>query len=485
MTGEILNFFGNSYDDEAVEGVYVKIDNNEIIKAKGTATWSFALPTINLKSGLHKLEIYAREKNDSGKEILSNKITRNFYFDESGPIVRVESHINGMPVGHRPWLLGKTGYYIKDLELKLKKQIQEIKYENFKQKFKRNPELVPKIETIPVKSSEVNSLKQKISQKNKIQKIFMSYDNGKTYIKNTNVAIPPKWKIRLQTQNLEEGNHMLQIKAITLNNEERIEYFKVILDKSIPTVIIDKPNENTDLNEKIVIRGSTNDNGNVEEVQVALKRFDKNLGNLPKFVQGIYLWVQAFGGPWISGGFGLTFFEDIVRLEGLFGWIPTYENIRDMGQDPETTGEGLLRTVTNEPGYDPRFSGFVTGGKLLARVIDIPFEFFWGEDAKNFSISAEIGCGFYWYSGYGSATNEKNNEYYYLKRPDFYDGYQPAKDGKFLAGFMYQIDYFKVQRYGPFRKFALYFEHSFLFIASEIEGGLIMQFGFGMRNAIF
>lgn len=483
MTGEVLIFFGNAYDDDTLEAVYVRIDDGEIKLAKGTNRWQFSLPTIGLATGKHKIEVFAKEKNSEGKEILSEKIVRYFYFDERGPIVDVKSHINGSPIGHRPWLVGNVKYYIKDLELKLKKEIQEEKYEKLKKKYRRNPELLPAADTIPVKVNEVNSFKRKVLKENQVDTVILTYNNGKNYFKNYRKL--PNWKIRLQTQFMGDGEHMLQIKAITKNGESNLEYFKVIIDRNIPTVIIDKPIENMPLNETIAIRGSTNDNGTIEEVQVALKRFDKDLGKIPQFVQGIYLWAQAFGGPWVSGGFGLSFFDDIVRLEGMFGWTPTYENIRDFGTDPEKVPEGILRTSTTSTQYSPRFSGFSVGGKLLARVIDIPFEFFWGEDARNFSISVEIGAGFYWFSGFAAAANELNNSYYNLKRPDLEDGYQASKDGKVVAGFMYQIDFFKVERYGLFRKFALYFENAFFFVASEIEGGLIPQFGFGIRNALF
>jgi hypothetical protein len=292
---------------------------------------------------------------------------------------------------------------------------------------------------------------------------------------------------------MNNGTYMLQLKTVTNSNKDNICYFKIIIDRDLPRVIIDKPFENDEVNDKIFVRGSADDpNGKVQEVRVSLNRFDKNLGKIPKFIQGIYLWAQAFSGPWVSGGVGLSFFDDVVRVEGIFGWTPTKENVRDMGYDPLNVPQGLLRTSTDPTNtrYEPRFSGYVTGGKLLARVIDIPFEFFFGEDAKNFSISLEIGAGFFWYSGFAAAKNELNNSYYAAKRgPTPLDTtplvYDTQLDSKLIGAFMYQVDFFKVERFGPFRKFALYFENSFLFVTSDTKTELVPLVGVGLRNAFF
>ena len=190
-------------------------------------------------------------------------------------------------------------------------------------------------------------------------------------------------------------------------------------------------------------------------MKVRLKQFDKNLGKLPKFIEGMYLWAQIFSGPIASGGFGFSFFDNIVRLEGLFGWIPTQQNLIDMGikiDDPNLFSKDLGWTNAK---YEPRFAGFAAGGKLLARVIDLPFEFFLGEDAKNFSVSVEIGAGFFWISGFAGASSEVDGSFYRAKREterlltgisSEQDGYDPVKDAKVLAGFMYQVDFFKVEK---------------------------------------
>lgn len=485
LTGEIIHFFGTASDDEGIEKVYIKIDDMEEQEVKGTDTWSFALPTVNLKPGIHKVMVYAKETDkDGGTGKTSGPISRSFYFDEAGPVVEVKSHINGAPIEHRPWLLGTVYYYEKDLELKLKRQVQEMKLIKLKKKYRRTPEQIPDINEIEVKKGEVMALKRKYLSANRINSVLLSLDNGKTFAKN--IGLIPNWRIRLQTQFLEDGPHMLQIKAESKNNKESLQFFRVILDRKIPEVLIANP-DNRKVNEKLVVTGSANDNGSIEEVEISLKKFDKNVGKIPKFVQGIYLWAQLYSGPWVSGGFGMTFFDDIVRVEGLFGWTPTRPNIADMGYNPDIVPEGMLRTTEGSTAYRPRYYGFTVGGKLLARILEIPFEFFFGEDARNFSVSVEIGSAFYWFSGFGGGTAEMDGTYYIEKRP--YDEdlqhYDAELDGKVLAGFMFQIDFFKVERFGPFRKFALYTEIAFYFIASEIKGGLMPQVGFGIRNAFF
>jgi len=468
LTGEILEFFGTSYDDDGIEAVYVKIDDMEEVKAEGTTMWSFQLPTAFLTPGVHRITVVAKEKSVDGKEgKLSGPITRLFYFDEAGIVVRVKSHINGAPMEHRPWLKGEAFYYEKDLELKIKKAIQEKKYHQLRKKYRRNPEKIPQLEKIPVSVYEVKAEKSKYLYKNRVKNIYLSLDNGNTYEKN--LGGTRYWMTRVQTQYLQDGTHMLQIKSDS-EKYENLNFFKIVIDRNIPKVTIDKPYEGSAHNETVFVRGSADDNGKVSEVKILFKRFDKDLGKVPKFIQGIYLWGQIFSGPYVSGGFGFSFFDDIVRVEGLFGWIPTPENVTDLGID--IYDQSLFAPYWGwvHGKYEPRFSGFSLGGKLVARVADIPWEFFWGEDFSNFSWSVAVGAGFYWVTGYGGSPREVNWD---------------INKSKVVAGFMYQIDLFRIDKLGFFRKFAIYFENSFYFIASEVQSELTPQFGFGIRNAFW
>ncbi|MCG8569232.1 MAG: Ig-like domain-containing protein, partial [Spirochaetes bacterium] len=489
LTGEFINIYGTAYDDEGIEGVFLRLDNaEEEIKLKGTEIWKYILPTENLSRGKHSLEIYAVEKSVDGQPGKKSSIVqRDFYLDNSGPVITVDSHINGLPVARRPVISGSVFYYEKNLELKIKQILQEEKHLQLKKKYYKTPEKILEPADIPIKKGELLRRMKKYQIKKSIKNLFVSADNGKNFkkcIRNGN-----NWKIKIETPEMDDGSYLLQFKGITKTNQVKITYFNILIDRNVPTTQILTPNENQKFNDKIVVKGIADDNEQVDSVKISLNQYDKKLRKMPKFVQGIYLWLQAFGGFWVSGGFGLTFFDDIVRLEALFGWTATPENLRDLGVDPDSINRGFLNTSSDSVRYDPRYAGFATGGKLLARILDLPFEFFWGEDARNFSVSLEIGCGFYWFSGFGGAARERDGTYYEENRSIDSEysglGYAPVDNGTLIAALMYQIDFFKVERFGPFRKFALYFEHSFFFIASEIKGGIIQQIGFGLRNAIF
>lgn len=486
LTGQTIDFFGTSWDDDGVEKVLVKVDDGDFIEARGSELWNFSLSTVGLTPGEHKIFVVAYEKTTAENEKQKTiSLSRQFYFDEFGPVIEVKSHINGAPMEHRPWLMGKSYFYDANVDMKLKKQIQYAKFKALKKKFRRDEEKVKKLEEtidqIEVKPYEVAALKNKYMEKNKVESIYLSLDNGKTFTKH--IGFPSDWRIRVQTQYLIDGQHVLQIKSVTKSGLESLRYFRVAINREAPEVIIDSPVDSDRINDKIMVRGSANDDGEVDEVKIMLRRFDKNLGKVPQFVQGIYLWAQIFGGPYVSGGFGLSFFDDVVRVEGMFSWIPTKENMEDMGISQYDQSRFNPQTGWPNYRYEPRFYGFCTGGKLLAKIIDIPFEFFFGEDAKNFSISVEIGCGFYWFSGYGGGSTEKYNLVTDKNSIEYKDS--AYKKGKVIAGFMYQIDLFKVERWSFLRKFAIYFENIFYFIASEVEGGLTPQIGFGIRNAFF
>jgi len=483
LTGEIIEIFGTAYDDDGIDSVYVKIDDGPEIPAKGQELWSFYLSTVGLTVGEHKIVVVAKEKQQEGKPQRVITQSRIFYYDDSGPVVEVTSHKNGAPMEHRPWLKGRSYYYERDLELKLKKEIQRQKYNALKRKYRREPEKLAKIEIdkIPVKKYEVDALKSKYLEKNKVRAIYLSLDNGKTYEKHLGSA--DNWVTRVQTQYLIDGTHVLQIKAVTESGKEIIKYFRVQINRHLPTIIIDTPREGDKVNDKFVVRGSANDDGKVEEVKILFRQFDKNLGKVPKFIQGLYLWAEAFGGPTVSGGVGLSFFDDVVRIEAMVGWTATRKNMRDMGADPDDIAY-WKKWGYGDNGYRPRFSGLAVGGKLLAQILDIPWEFFFGEDARQFSTGLAIGSAFFWFTGFSGDVAEFYGDDNVLKDSNdniiFY--------GKVIAGFMYQVDLFKIERIGPFRKFAIYFEHAFFFNASEVEGGIIPkwgQLGFGIRNAFF
>ncbi|HPO50131.1 MAG TPA: hypothetical protein PLO89_07400, partial [Spirochaetota bacterium] len=471
LTGDVIEFFGTAKDDDGIDAVYLKLDDEDEVKAEGTTSWRYVIPTAKLKSGPHKVIVYAQEKTEDGRPgKKSGIISRTFYLEESGPVVTILSHTNGEPMEHRPWLSGKAYYYEKDLELKIKNDIKLRKYNELKKKYRKTPEKIPNLDDIQVKKYEVTPILQKYLAENMVKSIQLTLDNGNTY--EHNLGFTNDWTVRVQTQYLTDGEHTLQVKASTISGKESISYFKILIDRNLPKVIIDKPFENSKHNDKLVVMGSADDNGKITEVKVNLKRFDKNVGKVPKFIQGLYLWAQGLGGATVSGGFGLSFFDDVVRLEGLFAWTPTKQNMSDMGVDIFNKELFGLQWGWKYEKYEPRFSGFSAGGKLLAKVVDIPFEFFWGEDAKNFSWSLAIGAGFYWFSGFGGGTGESLS-------------YDVTKNGKIIAGFMYQFDMFKVERFGILRKFAIYFENSFYFVASEVQSELTPQFGFGIRNSFF
>jgi len=486
LVGEILEIFGTAYDDDGIESVHVKIDDGPEMLAKGQELWSFYLSTVGLTPGEHKLVVVAKEKQQEGKPQRVITQSRIFYYDEGGPVVEVTSHRNGAPMEHRPWLKGKSYYYERDLDLKLKKEIQQKKYNALKRKYRREPEKLAKIEIdkIPVKKYEVDSLKSNYLKKNRVKAIYLSLDNGKTYEKHLGPA--ENWITRVQTQYLIDGTHVLQIKAVTESGKEIIKYFRVQINRNLPQIIIDTPREGDKINDKFVVRGSANDDGKVEEVKILFRQFDKNLGKVPKFIQGLYLWAEAFGGPTVSGGFGLSFFEDKVRIEGMVGWTATRRNMADMGTNPDDIEYWRKWGYLN--GYRPRFSGLAVGGKLWAQILDIPWEFFFGEDARQFSTGLSIGSAFFWFTGFSGDPAEFESEENIITKIDDSGNEKIVFYGKVISGFMYQIDLFRIERIGPFRKFAIFFEHAFYFNASEVEGGIIPpwgQFGFGIRNAFF
>ncbi len=492
LTGDMIEFFGTSRHSAGIESVIVNIAGKEY-KAIGTTNWSVSIPAVELPIGDQRITVRALTNPIAGNEQLSAQEFRTFSYDRCGPIVNVTTHLNGRAMEHRPWMEGTAEFFEKDIEFVVKRIIQERKHIEFQNRYRRTPELIPAVEDIEVSKGELIVELNRYRYDNRVVELLLSLDNGSTF--ETATVFNNIWRVRVQTQNLSDGVHMLQMKARTASGIETIKFFKIYIDRERPEIVIDTPVDSERVFRSVEVRGSSNDNGSVEEVKIALRQFDKDLGKIPQFIQGLYLWSQydfdflGGSGMLVSGGLGMSFFDDIVRLEGMFGWRPSRDNMQDLmpGAVTDPTlypGTGIAKDdpIRNtgyypypEEGYNPRFMGFVVGGKLHARILDIPFEFFYGEDAKNFSISVSIGASFLWFSGFGASQREIAD----------IANYNAAVDGKLLAGFMYQIDYFKVERFGILRKFALYFEHALFFVPAEVNAGVVMQFGLGLRNSLF
>ena len=153
-------------------------------------------------------------------------------------------------------------------------------------------------------------------------------------------------------------------------------------------------------------------------------------------------------------GAGLTFFDDNVKLQFVFGQY-TQEQ-RD-----------AVNTFLSREQTELRYGGNIFGGKLLANISTIPFSFFFGHDFDWLSASVAVGAQF----NYFSETN--------------------SGEGQMLSAVLAQLEFPRVHlsEIKMFSTFSMYTEFSLWFIPSDVASDdikrLIPQGSLGLRVNIF
>jgi hypothetical protein len=160
----------------------------------------------------------------------------------------------------------------------------------------------------------------------------------------------------------------------------------------------------------------------------------------------MFLDVHALGSSVWETGLGFTFFDQAVKLEVKAGMAPD--------------------AVPDSEGNIPRYTGYVLGGKLLASVYELPFEYLFGPDFEAFSTGVSIGADFT----------------YFTRTTDFSALFN---QGLILSAVVGQWEIVKMKfDWGMLNAFTLYTEGSLWFISSEVGGGIKPKIAFGLRTQL-
>jgi hypothetical protein len=112
--------------------------------------------------------------------------------------------------------------------------------------------------------------------------------------------------------------------------------------------------------------GSTRDNYEMDSVEVSLRPGNKFGYSVPSFIQGLYFDAGFLGGLVWCSGFGVTFFDDNVKLQ--------------------------VNAAQGAPGS--RFSGWAFGGKVLANIYNKNLRDWFGPDWMFWRTSIVLGAHF-------------------------------------------------------------------------------------------
>ena len=356
---------------------------------------------------------------EDGRQVPSIKQT--ITYSSIGPWITLDNFTYGDFAMRRPYLKGSAGY-------------------------SRDPD-----EVATAKTKEASKeFKDAVAAK-AVAKVELSFDNGKTF---EELSTNEKWLYRVENEDWTEGYHFLLIRATMKNGEVAIERTIVQIDNTAPTVRLIAPGNGGRYNQMLEASGLSKDSVGLENVTIALRKGDKASYEVPSFIQGLYVDFHFWGASLYEVGAGLTFFDDNVKLQFLYGQY-TQEQ-RD-----------AVNTLLGRELSELRYGGNIFGGKLLANISTIPFSFFFGHDFDWLSASIAVGAQF----NYFSQTN--------------------SGKGQILSAVLGQLEFPRVHinEVKAFSTFSMYYEFSLWFIPSDVASDdikkLIPQGSLGLRVNIF
>ncbi|MBB6478909.1 Ig-like domain-containing protein [Spirochaeta isovalerica] len=369
--------------------IVLKIDGEifETLEADENGLFSFPIDVNSLSDGKHVAQV---EIGTGESSIISRE--RTFEYMTDGPWVQVGNIISGQFVSGRPMVTGNAGY---------------------------------------------SGLNGEDSDKTKtVDYVEVSLDNGQTF---SRAKGRENWEFRLETYDLPEGINQLIISAHFRDGTVAVSKLFVNIDETAPDVDLFYPEENRTFNENISLVGTASDANGLDTVEVLIREGRKEKYEVPSFIQGLYIDFHALGSTYGEIGVGLSFFDDVVKLQVQAGLAP--------------------------PG---RFTGIVIGAKLLATILDIPFSYFFGYDWDFFSMSLAVGANF---------------NYFTMSE----DGYSFTENGVVLGSVLVQYEFakFEIENWSLFNSYSLYAEAALWFISSDIEAGVTPTISFGARIGIF
>ncbi len=279
---------------------------------------------------------------------------------------------------------------------------------------------------------------RKEAESRKIIAVDISLDDGKSFERAKGAD---KWKFRLETQLYKEGSIHVIARASFADGSTAVRKALFYLDKTLPEVEVLSPAEGGRFNGSLSLAGRAYDENGMASVGVALRKGDKANYQIPSFIQGLYVEAQALGATQWQAGAGLTFFDDNVKLQAIYGMAP------------ETDADGIPQS----------FYGDVFGGKLVANVAFLPFESLFGADWSFLSASLGLGAGF----SYFSETQ--------------------AGSGLLVGSVFGQVEFPKISFASRsfMKSVSIYSEVQLWVLSSVVDGGFIPKLSFGARIGMF
>ena len=343
LNGE-FNVHGKILEEEKIEKASLFIDGKEIKSSDISKTGFvvFRLSNEDLSSGTHRILIRARGANNVEYTSPENTV----FYSREGAWITIDELNMGDFAFNRPYIKGRAGYSI-------------------------------------VKNEETNSSEESTNEEKPIEeerksigvaKIELSLDNGLTF---STISKNKSWKYRIETGNLAEGEHFFLFRATMKNGEVALCRTLVKVDKTLPEIVVISPMEGAKYNNEMEFIGLAQDDTELKNVKIELRKGDKFFYGVPKFIQGLHFELGFWGASLWNMGVGLSFFDQNVKLQLHYGQF--------------TQGQ---RNVVLKEGADlVRYGGHIFSMKILANVFSYGFGYHF-PNATPLYIAAALGAQF-------------------------------------------------------------------------------------------
>ena len=370
--------------------------------------------------------------NFSNNEMVQSQ-PRNLNYSPVGPWVSIDTMSMGDFAYERPWLFGRAGYILSGED----RAILEDK--------KADKE----------KKADVEAKKPEI--------IELSLNNGRTFFEASKARTKGfDWRYRLETQDMAEGLHYLIVRATMLNGETAVTRLLIQVDKTAPMIRLISPEAGGHYNNELNYAALASDDVELKSLTYHLRRGDKNRYEIPGFIKGLYfdvtippfikqVWntapgIFAGGATYMDMGFGLSFFDDNVKIQVQYG-LMTQKLYDSLGATEQV-----------------RYGGHVLGFKILANVYTLPFGAFGGPDWDWLSASFALGANFSLFN----VGNLENPNYTKPGDPVYY-----TQSGKptWMTALLLQIEFprITIPKRKYLRTFSIYTEGQLWFVPTDVN----------------
>ena len=455
VSGE-FNLYGFAGGSDKAGEVTIRINGRDVDTSyvDDSGYFRFNLNSENLTSGDNVVTIHSRF---GGNNQVSSR-SYNISYRADGPWVTIDSFNFGEFAYNRPYVFGRAGYIVSEED-------REI-----------------------LSDRNTDRETRAYIQGKTLDYTEISFDNGKTFIRTSGrQSRNIDYRYRLETGDMTEGMHYIIVRSTFRNGETAITRMLVQVDKTPPVIRLISPEMGGRYNKEIVYSASATDDIELLSLTYHLRYGDKAAYEIPGFLQGLYFesnippffgqifpgipWVFKGGATYMDFGFGLSFFDDNVKVQFQYGFL-TQDLYESLG------GEGRVR-----------YAGQVMGVKLLANLYSLPFISLLGPDFEWLSATFSIGANFSLFNVF----NQENPRYTMQPPNNKPVYYTQSGTPTWLSALLLQVEFPRVtlQNRKYLRTFSMFTEGQLWFVPTDVDAvagdipTILPKFIIGLRLYIF